>query len=284
MGECGGMFLLFLLTAFATFFTDLYTFKSATIKGSVLGVVIHYFQCLFQAKLEARQGHEHSQHAIVAKMKKHKEKSHGKSPSTSQEQSMPSAPSVQPSTSSQGSPFGRRRSFGKARTPPEVRRSDLAQRNLGGNEQRTNLSDDVVTDAVTDGSPEIERKHLRTPGASQLQPEDRKISAPATILQDSQKTPQEQNVHVRHEKERPLSSEGHIARGRSQTPPPSRSDKKSASVIVTNQQHLMSPIAKSSSDSNLVTKGGSTHKTVSKRNSHENEDWYMPGIPRSVTL
>ena len=244
-----------------------------------MGVVIRYFQCLFQAKLEARQGHEHSQHAIVAKMKKHKEKSHGKSPSTSQEQSMPSAPSVQPSTSSQGSPFGRRRSFGKARTPPEVRRSDLAQRNLGGNEQRTNLSDDVVTDAVTDGSPEIERKRVGTPGASQLQPEDRKISAPATILQDSQKTPQEQNVHVR-----PLSSQGHIARERSQTPPLSRSDKKSASVIVTNQQNLMSPIAKSSSDPNLVTKGGSTHKTVCKRNSHENEDWYMPGIPRSVTL
>ena len=249
-----------------------------------MGVVIHYFQCLFQAKLEARQGHEHSQHAIVAKMKKHQEKSHGKSPSTSQEQPMPSAPSVQPSTSSQGSPFGRRRSFGKARTPPEVRRSDLTQGNLGGNEQRTNLSDDVVTDAVTDGSPEIERKCVRTPGASQLHPEDRKISAPATILQDSQKTPQEQNVHVRHEKERPLSSEGHIARGRSQTPPPSRTDKKSASAIVTNQQNLMSPIAKSSSDPNLVTKGGSTHKTVSKHNSHENEDWYMPGIPRSVTL
>lgn len=258
--------------------------KSVSIKCSVLGVVIRYFQCLFQAKLEAQQGHEHSQHAILAKMKKHQKKSHGKSPNTSQEQSMPSAPSVQPSTSSQGSPFGRSRSFGKAHTPPEVRRSDLVQRNLGGNEQRTNLPDDVVTDALTDGSPEIERKHVRTPGTSQVQPEDRKISAPATILQDSQKNPQDQNVHVRHKKERPLSSEGLVARGRSQTPPPSRSDKKSASVIVTNQQNLMSQITKSSSDPNLVTKGGSKHETVSKRNSHENEDWYMPGIPRSVIL
>ena len=233
----------------------------------------------FQARLEAQQGHEHSQHAILARLKKEQDKLQNKNSNTSQEQAMPTATSVQASTSSpQTSPFGRRRSFGKAHTPPEVRRSNRPhtppeiQRNSGSNEaaerkERTTLSDDVVADGVIDASPVMERKHVKTPNTSHLQPEDRKISAP---------------VHLGQSATKPLSSSGNGIPERSQTPPPSKIDKNS--VVVSTQQNVMSLLPKSASDPNLAAKESRKHETVSKRDSHEDEDWYMPGIPRLAML
>ena len=211
-------------------------------------------------------------------MKKEQEKSQNKSPRTSKEQATPTVSSVQISSSSpQGSPLGRRRSFGKAHTPPEVRRPNLPHRSGGDSEavkkeQSSNLSDDVVTDALIDGSPVMERKNVKTPNTSDSQVADRKISAPAQLAQ---------NYSARREDESPLSAAaGNVTQERSQTPPPCKNDK--PSVLLSTQQNLsMSPLAKSASDPNLSEDAGrKKHETVSKRNSHEDENWYLPGIPR----
>lgn len=256
-------------------------------------ILVCNFQLPIQARLEAQQGHEHAQHAVLARLKKEQEKSQSKSPKTSKEQVIPSASSTQTSASSPKTPLvmGRRRSFGKAHTPPEVRRSNLPRENGGSNdagkkcEQRTNLSDDVVTDAVIDGSPVRERKLVKTPNSSQLPDADRKISAPAQLGQSAAKKPSKQNFSAQHDDEHPLSSIVNVTQDRSQTPPPLPSKSDKTSVVVSTQQNLaMSPLAKSASDPSLAAIDGNKHETVSKRNSHEDENWYLPGIPRLVNV
>lgn len=221
---------------------------------------------IFQARLEAQQGHEHSQHAILARLRKDQEKSPNKSSSTPTEQAAPTTATVQTSTpSSKASPLGRRRSFGKAHTPPEVRRSNIPQGSGGSNvaaqrEKRTSPSD-----VVTDGSPVAERK----------------ISAPAHLAQCTSQKPPEQKFYIPPDEERSVSPAVNVTRERSHTPPPSKSDKVS---VPAKQSVLMSPLAKSASDPNLLAAQGSNkHQSVSKRNSHEDENWYMAGIPRLVT-
>ena len=160
--------------------------------------------------------------------------------------------------------MGRRRSFGKAHTPPEVRRSNIPQGNGGHNVATKGEKKISPSDAVADGSLVAERK----------------ITAPAHLVQSTAQKPQEQKFYIPDE-EQP------VRRERSHTPPPSKSDKISVGVPA-KQSAVMSPLTKSASDPNLLSANnelaeGSKHEAVSKRNSHEDENWYMPGIPRLVT-
>lgn len=170
-------------------------------------------------------------------------------------------------SSSQASPLGRRRSFGKAHTPPEVRRSNILQ---DGGGQKVAEKKSSPSDAVTDGSPVAERK----------------IGAPADSVQSTSQKPPEQKKYIPPDKEQPAKP----ARERSYTPPLSSSDNIKISDGVTAKQGVrMSPLAKSASDPNMLAAnnefaGSSNHEAVSKRNSHEDENWYMAGIPRFVTL
>ncbi|XP_020626220.1 uncharacterized protein LOC110063565 isoform X2 [Orbicella faveolata] len=216
------------------------------------------------ARLEAQQGHEHSQHAIQARLKKEQEKSPHKSPLTPRKQATPATAAVEATTSSsQASPLGRRRSFGKAHTPPEVRRSNILQ---DGGGQKVAEKKSSPSDAVTDGSPVAERK----------------IGAPADSVQSTSQKPAEQKFYIPPDKEQPAKP----AREQSYTPPLSSSDNIKISNGVTAKQGVrMSPLAKSASDPNMLAAnnefaGSSKHEAVSKRNSHEDENWYMAGIPR----
>ena len=170
-------------------------------------------------------------------------------------------------SSSQASPLGRRRSFGKAHTPPEVRRSNILQNGSG---QKVAEKKSSPSDAVTDGSPVAERK----------------ISAPADLVQSTPQKPPEQNFYIPPDVEQPAKP----ARERSYTPPLSRSDDiKISNGMPAEQSVRMTPLAKSASDPNLLAAknklaGSNKHEAVSKRNSHEDENWYMAGIPRFVTF
>lgn len=208
-------------------------------------------------------------------MKKDQEKA--QSPRVPREQMEPIESSVQTSsTSAQAQPFGRRRSFGKVHTPPQLRKADLLQRNGAGTEdvrKRTNLSDDVVTDSIIDGDMMMaSRQQVGTSNANQQQVTEQRISTPDQSTQSFQAQRQE---------EYPLSSVSGVSGERSQTPPPSNSEKNSVAVPP-QQSSVMLPLSKSISDPNLLiqAEGGNRHEAVSKRNSHEDENWYLPGIPR----
>ena len=222
----------------------------------------------FQARLEAQQGHEHSQHAIEARLKKEQEKSPHKSPLTARKQATPATAAVEATTSSfQVSPPGRRRPFGKAHTPPEVRRSNISQ-NGGG--QKVAEKKSSPSDVVTDGSPVAERK----------------ITAPANLEQSTSQKPQEQKFYIPPDGEQPTKPE----RERSHTPPLSRRDNVQISdAMPANHIVGMLPLAKSASDPNMLAAnselpGSNKHEALSKHNSHEDENWYMAGIPRFVTF
>lgn len=185
----------------------------------------------FQARLEAQHGHEHSQHAIQARLKKEQEKSPHKSPLTPRKQATPATAAVEATTStSQASPPGRRRSFGKAHTPPEVRRSNILQNGSG---QKVSEKTSSSSDAVTDGSPVAERK----------------ITAPTDLVQSTSQKPQEQKFYIPPDEEQPAKP----ARERSCTPPLSRSDNVQISDAMPAKQGVgMSPLAKSASDPNML--------------------------------
>lgn len=223
------------------------------------------------AKFEAQQGHENSQHAILARLKKEQEKSANKSSSPTsspREQTTPNTAAVHVHASPQASSprMGRRRSFGKAHTPPEVRRSNIPQDSGGNNVSGQRERKTSASDAVTDGSPVAQRK----------------ISAPAYLVQSTPQKPEEQKFYIPPDEEPSVTPV--VTRKRSHTPPPSRNDKVSVGVSA-RQTASMSPLAKSASDPNLLAAdgefaAGNKHESVSKRNSHEDENWYMPGIPR----
>ena len=186
---------------------------------------------------------------------------------TPRKQATPTTAAVEATTSpSQASPLGRRRSFGKAHTPPEVRRSNILQNGSG---QKVAEKKSSPSDAVTDGSPVAERK----------------ISAPALVQNTPQKLPGK-TFDIPPDKEQPAKP----ARERSYTPPLSGSDdNKISSGMPAKQGVRMSPLAKSASDPNMLAAnnelaGSNRHEAVSKRNSHEDENWYMAGIPRFVTF
>lgn len=170
-------------------------------------------------------------------------------------------------STSEGSPLGRRRSFGKAHTPPEVRRSNLLQNGSG---QKVAEKKSSHSDTVTDGSPVAERK----------------ITAPSDLVQSTSQKPQEQKFYIPPDEEQPVKS----AQERSHTPPLSRKDNVQISDAMPARQSVgMSPLVKSASDPNMLAAnnkltGNNKHEAVSKRNSHEDENWYMAGIPRFVTF
>lgn len=170
-------------------------------------------------------------------------------------------------STSEGSPLGRRRSFGKAHTPPEVRRSNLLQNGSG---QKVAEKKSSPSDTVTDGSPVAERK----------------ITAPSDLVQSTSQKPQEQKFYIPPDEEQPVKS----AQERSHTPPLSRKDNVQISDAMPARQSVgMSPLVKSASDPNMLAAnnkltGNNKHEAVSKRNSHEDENWYMAGIPRFATF
>lgn len=170
-------------------------------------------------------------------------------------------------STSEGSPLGRRRSFGKAHTPPEVRRSNFLQNGSG---QKVAEKKSSPSDTVTDGSPVAERK----------------ITAPSDLVQSTSQKPQEQKFYIPPDEEQPVKS----AQERSHTPPLSRKDNVQISDAMPARQSVgMSPLVKSASDPNMLAAnnkltGNNKHEAVSKRNSHEDENWYMAGIPRFVTF
>jgi len=220
------------------------------------------------ARLEAQQGHEHSQHAIQARFKKEQEKSPRKSPVTPRKQTTPTTASVEAiSSSSQVSPLGRQRSFGKAHTPPEVRRSNVLQDGGGRNAAAQLEKKSSPSDAVTDSS---------SPKA------ERKISATANLVQSTSQKPQEQKFYIPPDEEQPVKP----GRERSCTSPQSRSDNiQTPDAMPAKQGVGMSPLAKSASDPNMLAAnnefaGSNKHEAISKPNSHEDENWYMAGIPR----
>lgn len=170
-------------------------------------------------------------------------------------------------STSEGSPLGRRRSFGKAHTPPEVRRSNFLQNGSG---QKVAEKKSSHSDTVTDGSPVAERK----------------ITAPSDLVQSTSQKPQEQKFYIPPDEEQPVKS----AQEQSHTPPLSRKDNVQISDAMPAKQSVgMSPLVKSASDPNMLAAnnkltGNNKHEAVSKRNSHEDENWYMAGIPRFVTF
>lgn len=208
---------------------------------------------------------------MLARLKKEQEKAANRSSSPNSSPREQAAPKEEAKAMEQASPtpskpsprMGRRRSFGKARTPPEVRRSNISQGNgvFGQHDRKADPSD-----VVTDGSPVAQRKIGGSPVAQ------RKISAPV----------QGNKIYTPPYEERAAAPV--ITRERSNTPPPSRSD-----AVSSKQNVSMLPVAKTASDPNLSVADhelttGNQHESVSKSNSHEDENWYMPGIPRLASI
>lgn len=218
---------------------------------------------------------------MLARLKKEQEKAANRSSSPNSSPREQAAPKEEAKAMEQASPtpskpsprMGRRRSFGKARTPPEVRRSNIPQGNgVFGQHDRKADPSDVVTDGSPvaqrkiDGSPVAQRKIGGSPVAQ------RKISAPV----------QGNKIYTPPYEERAAAPV--ITRERSNTPPPSRSD-----AVSSKQNVSMLPVAKTASDPNLSVADhelttGNRHESVSKSNSHEDENWYMPGIPRLASI
>lgn len=208
---------------------------------------------------------------MLARLKKEQEKAANRSSSPNSSPREQAAPKEEAKAMEQASPtpskpsprMGRRRSFGKARTPPEVRRSNIPQGNgvFGQHDRKADPSD-----VVTDGSPVAQRKIGGSPVAQ------RKINAPV----------QGNKIYTPPYEERAEAPA--ITRERSNTPPPSRSD-----AVSSKQNVSMLPVAKATSDPNLSAADhelttGNRHESVSKSNSHEDENWYMPGIPRLASI
>ena len=228
---------------------------------------------------------------MLARLKKEQEKAANRSSSPNSSPREQAAPKEEAKAMEQASPtpskpsprMGRRRSFGKARTPPEVRRSNISQGNgVFGQHDRKADPSDVVTDGSPvaqrkiDGSPVAQRKIDGSPvaqrkiGGSPVA--QRKISAPV----------QGNKIYTPPYEER--AEVPAITRERSNTPPPSRSD-----AVSSKQNVSMLPVAKAASDPNLSAADhelttGNRHESVSKSNSHEDENWYMPGIPRLASI
>lgn len=208
---------------------------------------------------------------MLARLKKEQEKAANRSSSPNSSPREQAAPKEEAKAMEQASPtpskpsprMGRRRSFGKARTPPEVRRSNIPQGN-GVFAQHDRKAD--PSDVVSDGSPVAQRKIDGSPVAQ------RKIGAPV----------QGNKIYTPPYEERAAAPV--ITRERSNTPPPSRSD-----AVSSKQNVSMLPVAKTASDPNLSAADhelttGNRHESVSKSNSHEDENWYMPGIPRLASI
>ena len=228
---------------------------------------------------------------MLARLKKEQEKAANRSSSPNSSPREQAAPKEEAKTMEQASPtpskpsprMGRRRSFGKARTPPEVRRSNISQGNgVFGQHDRKADPSDVVTDGSPvaqrkiDGSPVAQRKIDGSPVAQ------RKIGGSPVAQRKINAPVQGNKIYTPPYEERAAAPV--ITRERSNTPPPSRSD-----AVSSKQNVSMLPVAKAASDPNLSAADhelttGNRHESVSKSNSHEDENWYMPGIPRLASI
>lgn len=218
----------------------------------------------------------------MARIKKEQEKEKNKSPNRSREEVIPKESSVITSSKTQETPLGRQRSFGKARTPPQARRPDVLQQknnvSAEATRQKTKLSDNVVADGafdsstvadalahgkaignVTEGQAVAEKKLNH--GTNELHAQ-RDVPCPfSSVSSSEQDCPQTE----------PLPP----------TPPPKRNTRLEAASSP--ESLMMSPLAKSASDPNLLNSHSDRkHVRVSRHNSHEDENWYLPGIPRLV--
>ena len=184
------------------------------------------------------------------------------------------------SSKTQETPLGRQRSFGKARTPPQARRPDvLPQKNNVSAEatrQKTKLSDNVVADGAFDGSivADVHGKTIENVTEGQAVAE-KKLNHGTNEL------------HAQRDDPRPFSSVSSHEQDSPQTeplPPPPPPKMNIPSEAASLPENLMiSPLAKSASDPNLLNSHSDRkHVRVSRHNSHEDENWYLPGIPRLV--
>ena len=248
---------------------------------------------------------------MLARLKKEQEKAASRSSSPNSSPREQAAPKEEAKAMEQASPtpskpsprMGRRRSFGKARTPPEVRRSNIPQGNgVFGQHDRKADPSDVVTDGSPvaqrkiDGSPVAQRKIGGSPvaqrkiGGSPVAQRkidgspvaQRKIDGSPVAQRKISAPVQGNKIYTPPYEERAEAPA--ITRERSNTPPPSRSD-----AVSSKQNVSMLPVAKATSDPNLSAADhelttGNRHESVSKSNSHEDENWYMPGIPRLASI
>ena len=184
------------------------------------------------------------------------------------------------SSKTQETPLGRQRSFGKARTPPQARRPDvLPQKNNVSAEatrQKTKLSDNVVADGAFDGSivADVHGKTIENVTEGQAVAE-KKLNHGTNEL------------HAQRDDPRPFFSVSSHEQDSPQTeplPPPRPPKMNIPSEAASLPENLMmSPLAKSASDPNLLNSHSDRkHVRVSRHNSHEDENWYLPGIPRLV--
>ena len=184
------------------------------------------------------------------------------------------------SSKTQEAPLGRQRSFGKARTPPQARRPDvLPQKNNVSAEatrQKTKLSDNVVADGAFDGST-VADVHGKTIGNV----------TEGQAVAEKKLNHGTNELHAQRDHPRPFSSVSSHEQDSPQTeplpppPPPKMNIPSEAASLPENL--MMSPLAKSASDPNLLNSHSDRkHVRVSRHNSHEDENWYLPGIPRLV--
>lgn len=218
----------------------------------------------------------------MARIKKEQEKEKNKSPNRSREEVIPKESSVITSSKTQEAPLGRQRSFGKARTPPQARRPDVLQQknnvSAEATRQKTKLSDNVVADGAFDGSTVADAlAHGKAIG---------NVTEGQAVAE--KKLNHETNeLHAQRDVPRPFSSVSSSEQDCPQTeplpptPPPKRNTRSEAASSTENL--MMSPLAKSASDPNLLNSHSDRkHVRVSRHNSHEDENWYLPGIPRLV--
>lgn len=217
----------------------------------------------------------------MARLKKEQEKEKNKSPKRSREEAIPKESSVITSSKTQAAPLGRQRSFGKARTPPQARRPNVLQQkndvSAEATRQKTNLFDNVVADAAFDGS-----KVADAPGKAIGDVTEGQAVAEKKLNNVTNE------LHAQRDGPRPFSAVSSFEQDCPQTeplpppPPPKKNVHSEAASLPENL--MMSPLAKSASDPNLLNSHSDRkHEGVSRHSSHEDENWYLPGIPRLVS-
>ena len=221
----------------------------------------------FQAKLEAQHGHDHSEHAVRARKKKPKpEKVYRSGQPTEVENSPAKSADLVDSP-----PVSRRN---RPQSPPlETRRSKSPELCMNEQSQPGGLA--VMTN----------RNVLTEQQVVKSSRSNRKISAPASFAVNSTPTQEGRLFETPDINEERLQS---LSLSQDPPPLPPRAHASSAEhrAIQDGQAEVLrspSSISKSASDPNLLSKDTCEvpkHEAVGKRNSHEDECWYMPGIPR----
>ena len=168
------------------------------------------------------------------------------------------------------------RPYEKGTTPPETRRKNISDSSSATPFQEAKP---LYLDSETDGSPVMRKKELKLSDILDID-----SSSPRSTGQInspiSPPLPPKQRSFDEHWSP---SAKVELPRERSQTPPPSAGADKSISKAATGSE-LNSALIKSTSDPNFVAERKEVNVNhidkPGKGTSHEDEDWYMAGIPR----